>query len=149
MELKICLYYSLIVPITIYASETWSLRVEGERKLLSFEMKCLRSLLGVSLRDRLKNETIRKILNVGMSITDIIRKKRMKWFGHVVHLPQNSYVSIAYKQDFLIKRPKGRPPERWSDQLRNDTGLPLLTAERIRKDREKWRSIKKNVARLS
>ena len=150
MELKIRLYYSLIVPITIYASETWTLRVEEERKLLSFEMKCLRSLLGVSLRDRLKNETIRKILNVGMSITDIIRKKRMKWFGHVVRLPQNSYVSIAYKQDFLVKRSKGRPPKRWSDQLRNDTGLPLLTAERIGKDREKWRSIiKKNVARLS
>jgi hypothetical protein len=150
IPLKIRLFYSLIVPIAIYASETWTLIVEDERRLNSFEMKCLRSILGVSLRDRLRNQKIRQLLNVDKSLTDMVRKKRMQWFGHVVRLPKCSYVNIAYKQDFDGKRPKGRPPKRWSDQLRLDTGLPLLTAEKTCQDREKWRKcIMKNVARLS
>ena len=36
------------------------------------------------------------------------------------------------------KSPKGRPLKRWADQIRNDTRLPLLTAERNTKDRTKW-----------
>ena len=75
IPLKIRLYYSLIVPIAIYASETWTLLVEDERRFHSFEMKCLRNILGVSLRDRLKNEKIKQLLNVDKSLTDMIRKK--------------------------------------------------------------------------
>ena len=42
------------------------------------EMRCLRNILGVSLRDQLKNEKIGQLLNVDKSLTDMIRKKRMQ-----------------------------------------------------------------------
>jgi len=29
----------------------------------------------------------------------------------------------AYKQDFNVKRPRGRPPKRWADHIRTDTGI--------------------------
>ena len=45
-----------------------------------------------------------------------------------------SLVYQSHKQDFSQKRSKGRPPKRWSDQIRKDTRLPLLTAERNTKD---------------
>ena len=64
LPLKIQLYYSLIVPIATYASETWTILAEDERRLLSFEMKCLRTILGVSLRNRHRIKANRRMLNV-------------------------------------------------------------------------------------
>ena len=113
-------------------------------------MKCLRAILGVTLLDRIRNQKIRKQLGIERTIIDIIRKKRLQWFGHVMRLPESSYVRKAYKDDFNKKRTKGRPPKRWTDQIKNDVGIPLLTAEKYSLDRERWRcSINKNVARLS
>ena len=74
----------------------------------------------------------------------------MNWFGHVVRRGDESYVKKSYKNEFANKRPSGRPPKRWRDLVREDVGLPLLTAERIAKDRSKWRSlVESKCARIS
>ena len=39
------------------------------------------------------------------------------------------------KVDFVAKRKRGRPAKRWSDLIKEDTGLPIATAERIAKVR--------------
>ena len=44
LSLKMRLYYALIVPIAIYACDTWTLRADDIRKLNSFETRCLQSL---------------------------------------------------------------------------------------------------------
>ena len=66
LKLKIRLYYSLIVPIAIYASETWSHKIEDCRRLQVFENNCLRTLLGIRLIDHVR-------------ITDIYIKGRKQW----------------------------------------------------------------------
>ena len=84
------------------------------------------------------------------TIVDTIRKKRLQWFGHLNRLHETSYVKRAYKQHFEKKRPRGRPPKQWADQIKSDTRLPLLTAERNCQDRVKWKkSTMENVARFS
>ncbi len=124
-DLKVRLYKALIVPIAIYASETWTLRAAEARMLEVFEMRCLRVIMGVTLRDRVRRE-----LGVKSTITDTVKKKRNSWFGHVVRRPRDEYVAVAYREDFGNPRPRGRPPKRWRDQIREDTGLPLPTVER-------------------
>ena len=130
MALKVRLYNALILPIATYVAETWTLKAEDTRKLEAFEMRCLRVILGVTLRQRLRNEHVRAVTTVTTTITDIITKKRLKWFGHVTRRPPESYVARAYRQDFPNPRSRGRPPKRWSSHIREDTGLPLATAER-------------------
>ena len=71
----------------------------------------------------------------------MIKKKRLSWFGHVIRRGEDSNVSLAYKQEFQIQRPRGRPPKRWSDQIRADLNLPLLTIERKASDRDGWKRI--------
>ena len=113
-----------------------------KRKLEVFEMRCLRAILGVTILVRMRNDYIRKKLNVKYSITEIIKKKRLKWFGHVVRKSTlQSHVFAAYQLDFTNKRPIGRPPKRWVDQIRQDIGIPKLTAERIARDRKKWKEV--------
>ena len=44
------------------------------------------------------------------------------------------------KEDFNKRRNRGRPKKRWIDLIKEDTGLPVATAEKYTKDRKKWRN---------
>ena len=117
-SLKMRLYASLILPIAIYASETWALKVEDERRLQVFENDCLRSIAGKTRVDRCRLTDSRNQLNLKKTIIDAVQRKRLNWYGHVVRRNGDSNVYRAYKEEFPGKRPLGRPPKRWSDMVR-------------------------------
>ena len=59
LNTKIRLLDSLIMPIFLYACETWTLTAETERKIQTMEMRSFRSLLGISYREHITNEEVR------------------------------------------------------------------------------------------
>ena len=146
-SLKVRIYKALILPIATYGCETWALRKADLTRLESFEMRCLRAIAGVHLLDRIRSENIRHSLNITRSIGQKITSRRMKWFGHVIRMPEHRLPHKAYNNDFNTARPPGRPPLRWKDQLRSDTGLSLETIENQAKDRGGWRSITRRSAK--
>ena len=107
--LKIRLYKALILPIAVYASETWTLKTEDTRKLEVFEMRCLRAILGVSLRDRYTNERVRNTLQITETITEVIKKKRLRWFGHVTRKPPSTWCTKLTSRTSQIRDPEGDP----------------------------------------
>lgn len=84
--------------------------------------------------DRLQNNQIREE-------TYLIRHKILRWFGHVCFIPKENVVNIAYKQAFKGKTKRGRSRRGWSDQIRQDSERPLLTAERCVLDNFKMEGI--------
>ena len=56
---KKVLYEKVVVPTVMYGSESWGMKVTERQKLNVFEMKCLRSMTGVSWLDRVRNEVVR------------------------------------------------------------------------------------------
>ena len=44
----------------LYVAKAWGMRSAERRKVNFLEMKCLRSLVGVSRIDRLRNEEVRR-----------------------------------------------------------------------------------------
>ena len=115
-KLKIRLYKSIILPIAIYGSETWTMRKQEVNSLLVFEMKCLRAILRVTKYDILTNTNIRKSLNVTETIEEVIIKRQLRWFGHVAR--SRDMINSSYKLDFKNPRPRGRPLKRWADGIR-------------------------------
>ena len=80
-----------------------------------FENDCLRGLAGKTRGDQCRMTYIRNFLGLdSLSILDLMQKRRLNWFGHVVRRGENSHVYRAYKEDVecgrLWKRPQGRPP---------------------------------------
>ena len=49
----------VIVPTALYGAEAWGTISAERRKVNVLEMKCLRSLVGVSRMDRVRNEEVR------------------------------------------------------------------------------------------
>ena len=146
-SLKVRIYRALILPIATYGSESWTLRKADQCKLESFEMRCLRSILGVRLLDKIRNTEIRQRLNITRTITEEITQRRLKWFGHVARMPQQRLPRQVYPHDFDTLRPRGRPPTRWRDQVQTDLGMPLQDAEHQAQGRPEWRRFTRKRAK--
>jgi hypothetical protein len=54
-EIKLRLHNIISKPALQYGSETWILRAEDKRRIETSEMRFLRSVLGVSLRDKIRS----------------------------------------------------------------------------------------------
>src|SRR6218665_2581426 len=80
--LKGNVYKTMIRPVLMYGAEAWSVtKGRGSAILERTKMRMLRWIPGVSLKDKKRNEVIRKTLGV-TCITDKIREARLRWYGH-------------------------------------------------------------------
>jgi hypothetical protein len=61
---------------------TWTLTAEEKRKITTTEMRCLRRILNITGRDRIRNDEIRRRTGVTSALGYII-KQQIKWFEHV------------------------------------------------------------------
>ena len=104
-------------------------------------MRCLRTIAGVHLVDRIRNDDIRQSLNITKSINEEVTKRRLTWFGHVMRMPNNRLPLQAYWNDFAAPRPPGCPPLRWRDQIKNAVEPTLEAAENLAMDRAAWRRL--------
>jgi hypothetical protein len=71
-----------MLPVMTYGTETWPLTMGLIRRLKVKQRAMERAMLGVSLRDRIRNDEIRKITKV----TDIARQNedlKWQWAGHI------------------------------------------------------------------
>ena len=78
---KKCLYEGVIVPTALYGSETWSMRSAEERKVNVFEMKWLRSLVGVPRMDRVRNEEVRRRAGIERELASIADQVALRWWA--------------------------------------------------------------------
>ena len=83
MNVKKVLYEKVIVPTVTYGSECWGMKVSERRKLNVFEMRCLRSMAGVSRMDRVRNEVVRQRTGVEVEMATGVDMNVWRWFGHV------------------------------------------------------------------
>jgi hypothetical protein len=79
-------------------------------------MRFLRSLSGVTLRDRIKSEEIMKKWKVEEMIDDI-QNYQLKWNQHVLRMPENRITCKALQYRLQRKGDFGRPYRRWKDQF--------------------------------
>ena len=142
---KLELYKVLVLSIASYGAETWTLKKTDEQRLRVFEMACLRKILGVSRMDRLRNTTIRDKLHYHTDITDTVRAKKLKYFGHVKRMNNDRYPKILLEGNVDGKRPRGRPGKRWIEEIKQccvDRNIPSVSAAgHLASNRQQWRLI--------
>jgi len=79
------------LAVVLYGCETWSLTLREERKVGVFENMVLRRIFGPRRDEvtgewrRLHNEELNDLYS-SPNIVRVIKSRRMKWAGHVVHM---------------------------------------------------------------
>ncbi|XP_063615413.1 uncharacterized protein LOC134788453 [Penaeus indicus] len=84
------LYKTLVRPAMIYGMETVAVTKVQEERMQVAEMKMLRWSLGLTIMDKVSNETIRERVQVG-ELKKKLSETRLRWQGHVTRR-EESYV---------------------------------------------------------
>jgi hypothetical protein len=67
----------------------WTLNTQQANKLLATEMDFWRRSARKSRKEKVRNVTIRGVMEVGKNILEVTEEKRLRWFGHVKRIPGN------------------------------------------------------------
>ncbi|XP_047480159.1 uncharacterized protein LOC125032818 [Penaeus chinensis] len=136
-KLKVKLYSTIRRPVLLYGAEVWTMGKKEERILEATEMRTLRRIKGVTLRERERSADIRRELEVS-DINEKVKKIRMRWYGHVKKREGGHLAKVAMESIAPGRRPRGRPKKRWRDNVREDMS-PFGVRPEEALERETWR----------
>jgi hypothetical protein len=99
LKIKGKIYRSCVQSVLVYGSETWSIKREDERRLERTERAMVRKMCGVKLAERISSEILRGRLGIE-SVLDVVRRGRLRWFGHVEQKEETEWVSACREMKF-------------------------------------------------
>ena len=138
-ETKLRAFRTLVMSVLLYGAETWAVSQRDLNKLRTFQMRCLRDILGLTLWDKVRNTTILERTGE-LPVEQQLRQRRLQWFGHVwrmpAHRPQRQVLRCRPSGR---KRPPGGTALRWCDLLNNDLKGVRNWVNAI-EDRAEWRA---------
>ena len=122
-NMKININKTIILPVVLYGSETWSLIFREVCRLRVFENRVLRRIFGPKRYEvtgewsKLHNEELND-LHSSPNIICMMKSRIMRWAGHVACMGIGAYRVLVGKPEG--KRTLGRPRRRWDDKIKMD-----------------------------
>ena len=98
----------VIRPTMTYGAECWTMKKKDEMLMNNTEMRMLRWIQGVNLREHNRNEDIREAATV-QPITTHLMKKRLRRYGHVSRRDDSHMTRTVLDMVVEGVRPRGRP----------------------------------------
>ncbi|GFO20373.1 endonuclease-reverse transcriptase [Plakobranchus ocellatus] len=122
---KIRLLRSLVLSIFLYACESWTLTTDIERRIRAMEMRCYIRQLGISYKDHITKEEVRRRIEnaIGphVDLLTIVRQRKLKWYGHTTR--SSGLAKTIMQGTVQGGRRRGRQKKRWEDISENGQDL--------------------------
>ena len=83
------------------------------------KMKMLRFTMGVTRKDKIRNEYIRDTVKVERLVMKM-REGRLRWYRHVMRRDQEYVGRKIMEMELPEKRKRGRPKRRFLDDVKED-----------------------------
>lgn len=150
--LKIKVYQTILRPVVLYGSETWTLTQADEQMLSVWERKVLRTIFGPvrdgeEWRSRYNHELYNLYGNPG--IVAVAKSNRIRWAGHLERMDGSRHTKNIAEAATYGSRRRGRPRATWKDGLEADlTRLGRQNWRSDARDREKWRRVAQDAMTL-
>jgi hypothetical protein len=141
IENKLKILTTCVFSVLLYASETWTLKEADRRKLLAFEMKCYRRILKINWRDMVRNEDIRKRISRDETIIDIIKKRKLRLFGHICRMDDTRLIKHIIFSKMEGKPRRGRPCREWLDDITEWCQRSGQDLFHLAQDRQAWKNL--------
>ena len=103
------------------------------------EMKCLRSLVGVSRMDRVRNEEVRRRAGIEREFASRADQRVVRWFGHVERMDEYRMARRELMAEVSGLRVRGRPRLGWMDGVKvalGNRGMMVDPGRQCPKDRK-------------
>ena len=92
------------------------------------EMRMVRWMCGVKLKDRVSNKELRERLGIA-DITSLLQQNRLRWYGHVLQKDDNDWVNKCMEYEVVGSRPRGRPKRTWLEVVQRDCQVHGLSKD--------------------
>jgi hypothetical protein len=124
-KLKLRLKNTIIDKTYTYSLQTWILTKRDRKQMNIFEKKVYRRILAPVYGNKKQNWRILTNKEIYArvkkpTITETIRLNRLHWFGHVQRMGENRNPRRVLNVNLGTKRLRGRPRNRWQDEVRED-----------------------------
>jgi len=100
-------YSSCVLGSMLHGSETWPVRKENMVALQRAEMRRVRWMCGVKLKDRLPSKELRERLGID-DIALVLQQNRLRWYGHVLRKEDDGWVKKC--MEYEVEGPTPREP---------------------------------------
>jgi hypothetical protein len=110
--------------------------VEDLRRLERTEKMMIKWMSGVTLRNGKTSEEIRNRLGI-VSVSDLVRQGRLRWFGHVEHKDVDDWVSAC--RNMAVSGERGRGRNTWKECV-TDYMRQWRLRQKDAQDRVVWRN---------
>ena len=107
----------------------------------------VRWMCGVSLRDRKRSVDLYSLLGVE-SVAEVVRRGRLRWFGHVERKSEDDWVSACRNVVVAGVRCAGRGRKTWRECVKDDMDELGMHSEWV-VFRDMWRSLIRREKRLT
>lgn len=139
MCLKRKVFDQCVLPVLTYGAETLTLTRKVINKIQVAQRAMERSMLNLSLRDRVPNHIIRERTGVTDAVERITTLK-WNWAGHVARVKDGRWTKriLEWRPRQEAYRNRGRPPTRWSDDIKRIQHNWMQSAQ----DRKQWNDLR-------
>ena len=125
---------TIVWSVTLYVSETWTLRKYERDRLEAFEMWTWRNMENVSWKDHITNEYVLGQVNEKRKLLDAILERKKRWLGHI--LRGESHVKEVIEGRMEGKRGRGKQRNMMIDNIKADETYEKIKRQAI--DRGCW-----------
>jgi len=123
----------------LHGSETWPVRKENEMALQRAEMRMVRWMCNVKVKDRVPSKELRERLGID-DIILIRQENRLRWYGHVLRKEDIHWVKKCMEYEVEGSRPRCRPKRTWKEVVQKDYQACNLNKEDAM-DRGRWKKL--------
>ena len=102
---------TLVLPVLLYGSETWTIKTRDAKRITAEEMKYIRRTAGYTWTDYKTNAQITKQLKI-TPILDKLLEYNRSWIQHVSRIPRNRLPRVMKHYSSTGRRNHGRPLKR-------------------------------------
>ena len=107
---------AVFTPTLLYQSENWTLTSKERQMLTTTEMMCLRNAAGKIRMDEIRNEEIRRRINMPPA-EQTANKNKIRWWSHIKRMAPTAPQSKALVIQPEGRRQRGRPRNRSEDDI--------------------------------
>ena len=142
MDTKYRILRTYVWSILLYGCESWTITNSITKKLEATEMWFFRRILKISWTEKKSNQEVLEMANKERSLMKTIRKRQMKFMGHVYRKGGMEQLSMTGKIEG--KRSRGRQRETYVDSLNNWATQKQMSNNQFMNasnDRDRWKAM--------